>query len=230
MPTFNFLKTSKINPSYRNRSIQGMFDIPITDLSEISFKGDIPIDNLKWNIGLIVGSSGSGKSQISNNIFSKDFNNSENIFWDNDKSLVDNFPDEFSINEIISSLTSVGLNESKVWIKPHGALSTGQKFRADLARIVCCNKKIVFDEFTSVVDRTVAKAASNSLQKYIRREDKQFIAVTCHFDVLEWLQPDWVYNTDTKIFEEKKNSNLKKKSTFTPLTEDIGLCLKTITI
>jgi len=53
---------------------------------------------------------------------------------------------------------------------------------------------IVFDEFTSVVDRTVAKMASAALAKAIRsgRIARRFVAVSCHYDINEWLQPDWV--------------------------------------
>jgi GNAT superfamily N-acetyltransferase len=53
---------------------------------------------------------------------------------------------------------------------------------------------IVFDEFTSVVDRTVARIGSAAVAKAIRsgRIGKRFVAVTCHYDVVPWLEPDWV--------------------------------------
>ena len=64
-------------------------------------------------------------------------------------------------------------------------------------------------EFTSVVDRQVAQIGSFAMQKAIRKTDKKFIAVTCHFDVEDWLLPDWVFNTDTMTFQsfegQKKN-------------------------
>jgi hypothetical protein len=72
-------------------------------------------------------------------------------------------------------------------------------------------KLFVFDEFTSVVDRNVAKVSSFAIQKAIRRNKtgKQFIAVTCHFDVEDWLNPDWVFNTNDMTFHiresQKKN-------------------------
>lgn len=50
------------------------------------------------------------------------------------------------------------------------------------------------DEYTSVVDRNVAKSMSNALQKFIRNEGKQIILATCHYDILDWLQPDWIYD------------------------------------
>ena len=38
--------------------------------------------------------------------------------------------------------------------------------------------------------------------------DKQFVAVSCHYDILDWLEPDWVYDTDKMEFVD-----VKKKST-----------------
>lgn len=68
--------------------------------------------------------------------------------------------------------------------------------RVELARAMLESDFIVFDEFTSVVDRQVAQTASMAINKAVHRMDKQFIAVTCHYDVLEWLQPDWVFDTN----------------------------------
>jgi hypothetical protein len=50
----------------------------------------------------------------------------------------------------------------------------------------------VVDEFTSVVDRTVAQIGSAALAKTVRRRNQKFVAITCHYDVLPWLEPDWV--------------------------------------
>jgi hypothetical protein len=67
---------------------------------------------------------------------------------------------------------------------------------------------IVFDEFTSVVDREVAKVSSLAIQKAVRRTKKKFIAVTCHYDVLDYLEPDWVLCTDDMNFSKKKGGTL----------------------
>jgi GNAT superfamily N-acetyltransferase len=56
------------------------------------------------------------------------------------------------------------------------------------------------DEYTSVVDRTVAKIGSAALAKVIRQRGQRFIAVTCHEDVEPWLQPDWVYRPAENVF------------------------------
>ena len=53
---------------------------------------------------------------------------------------------------------------------------------------------ILIDEFTSVVDRDVAKSMSYALQKYIRTHNLKIIIASCHYDILEWLMPNWVCN------------------------------------
>ena len=71
-------------------------------------------------------------------------------------------------------------------------LSGGEQFRCDLVRALLKPGDLVaFDEFTSVVDRTVAKIGSAAVAKSIRkgRIGKKFVAVTCHYDVLDWLEP-----------------------------------------
>jgi GNAT superfamily N-acetyltransferase len=60
---------------------------------------------------------------------------------------------------------------------------------------------VAFDEFTSVVDRDVARLASASLAKAIHSRviDCRFVAITCHYDVIEWLAPDWVLDVASGI-------------------------------
>ena len=116
-------------------------------------------------------------------------------------------PDSFRAQSVIGSFTLndvklqkhciVGFASPPDWPKAYSCLSQGEKMRVDIARALCLNQElIVFDEFTSVVDREVAKIASFAISKAIRRDKtKQFIAVTCHYDVIDWLEPDWVFCT-----------------------------------
>jgi ABC-type polar amino acid transport system ATPase subunit len=77
--------------------------------------------------------------------------------------------------------------------------------RVDIARALCLDQELtVFDEFTSVVDREVAKIGSVAVAKAVRRKPgKKFIAVTCHSDVIDWLGVDWYYNMDKEEFVKK---------------------------
>ena len=183
----------------------------------------IPDDLPKeFNIGIIVGSSGSGKSTLLRN-----FGTEEQPIWDLNKSIISHFENP---NDGINKLSSVGFNTVPSWYKPYNVLSNGEKFRADLARKIKSNS--VIDEYTSVVDRNVAKAASVSLSRYIRNNDiKNVVLSTCHFDIIEWLQPDWVINTDTGelidgFFLPDQKSILK----YIEQTMMLGPCLKNITI
>ena len=81
-------------------------------------------------------------------------------------------------------------------MRPYHVLSTGEKFRADLARRL--KDGAIVDEFTSVVDRNVAASCANALSRYVKKKDlKNIIIATCHYDVIEWLQPDWVFDTNS---------------------------------
>jgi GNAT superfamily N-acetyltransferase len=64
---------------------------------------------------------------------------------------------------------------------------------------------IAYDEFTSVVDRTVAKVCSAAIAKGIRHGHLpcRFVAVTCHYDVTEWLEPDWVLDMATQRLHKR---------------------------
>jgi ABC-type ATPase with predicted acetyltransferase domain len=112
--------------------------------------------------------------------------------------VVDSFGD-MPIREATGALSSVGFSSPPSWVKPYHVLSNGERFRADMARaIVDPSSLVVIDEFTSVVDRQVAKIASSSIAKAVRaRAGKQLVAVSCHEDIVEWLQPDWLLEPHT---------------------------------
>lgn len=198
MPSSKFVIQSKIKKTFRTDKIKGMFDIDF-DIVKKEFDINIPIEDRKWNVGLIVGASGSGKTTIAKNVF-KDFDLFEGFQWSS-KAIVDDFAESLSAKQITESLSKVGFSSPPDWLKPFAILSNGQKMRAELARVILESKKpIIFDEFTSTVDRQVAKIGSSAIQRFVRKEDKQFIAVSCHYDIEEWLQPDWTYDVSKREF------------------------------
>ena len=145
-----------------------------------------------WQIGVIVGPSGSGKSTIARHAFGPALYAGGD--WPANQAIVDGFGD-LEGKLITQTLTAVGFSSPPAWVKPYEVLSNGEKFRCDLARaLLRGGDLVVFDEFTSVVDRTVAKIGSAAVAKAVRagRGAPRFVAVTCHYDVVEWLEPDWV--------------------------------------
>lgn len=155
-----------------------------------SFVGMVPptLRDDDWSIGVIVGASGSGKSTLL-----RDFGTASAPTWGNG-TIASHFatPDEAA-----ARFYAVGLNAVPTWTKPYNVLSTGERFRADLARVL--GSDVVVDEFTSVVDRHVAMSASKALRRYATANGlRRFTIATCHRDVLPWLQPDWIVDTDLR--------------------------------
>lgn len=208
MPAFDIIRQSRPKETFRVKSIIGKFDLQQSEALE-HFKGSIDLPE-KWNIGLIVGHSGTGKSTIANELFGDRIIKGFEYTHDN---ILDDMPQDVEVNEIAKTLTAVGFSSPPSWLKPYHVLSNGEKMRCDIARAILTYKQemFVFDEFTSVVDRTVAQVSSFAIQKAIRRKGGQFVAVTCHEDVQEWLMPDWVFDTNKMEFrlldveEQKKN-------------------------
>ena len=205
MPSFDIIKEVKPKQTFRVASVIGKFDLQSEHITE-HFKGNIDI-NENWKIGLIVGKSGTGKTTIAKQLFEDAYITD---FKYSAETVLDDMPKNCTLEQITNAFNSVGFSSPPSWLKPYCVLSNGEKMRVDLAKAILDEKKFfVFDEFTSVVDRNVAQIGSFAMQKAIRKSDKKFIAVTCHYDVQEWLMPDWVFNTDTMTFQsfegQKKN-------------------------
>ncbi len=225
---FDFVNSWSEPDSFRAQSVVGSFTLNDVKLQK-RFKGSLQIDGDDWQIGIIVGRSGSGKSSIAKRLFPEAYIVG---FEYSHKCILDDFPDGMQTGEITRLLCSVGFASPPDWLKAYSCLSQGEKMRVDIARALCLDQKlIVFDEFTSVVDREVAKVSAYAISKAVRRQsDKRFIAVTCHHDVVDWLEPDWVFNTDTMEFVKKKESTRQLTSQFINATLPYGRSLGSITI
>lgn len=191
MPHFDITKSSEVVKTFRTSKIQADFDVKPEHAIE-HFQGDIKLPE-EWNIGVIVGGSGTGKSTIAKTVFGNDLIGN---FEYSAKSVIDDMPSGIDMNEIEKAFYAVGFGSVPCWLKPYSVLSNGEKMRVDLARAMLENDFFVFDEFTSVVDRKIAETASLAIQKAVRKYGKKFVAISCHYDILPWLKPDWVFDTN----------------------------------
>jgi len=198
VPTLDVIVESGVDLSIRARQVCGMFDCPPQEKQKLHWQAVLPLEEKPWNIGLIVGPSGSGKSVCAKSLWPKEYGYT--FQWDA-PTLIDCFDKQVEIKDVTAALGSVGFSTIPSWLRPFGVLSNGERFRADIARrLIEQPGVIVIDEFTSVVDRQVATVACHAVQKFIRKRNRQLVAVTCHADVIDWLQPDWVFEPAERMF------------------------------
>jgi len=185
------LKNKIINDSY-TEFVYEAFDIQNKEESSVNIPNNFnELETFDWQIGVIYGGSGTGKSTLL-----KYFGTIQDVEFDNSIALISNFK-MLSPEDASMLLSSIGLSSVPTWLRPYNVLSNGEQYRAQLAFKIANakdNEVILIDEFTSVVDRDVAKAMSYALQKFIRRTNKKIILASCHFDIMEWLLPDWTYS------------------------------------
>jgi len=147
-------------------------------------------------IVLIVGTSGSGKSTILNTLGNRQAQ------FDPGVNVIENFSTAERGEEL---LLATGLRSIPTWFRPPGTLSNGERHRFEMA--LCIDQGITtVDEFTSVVDRDTAKSLAYSMRQYYDRSDQTeplYIA-SCHRDIIEWLDPEWVYDTDLCVLENRR--------------------------
>ncbi len=148
--------------SYRAARVKSLFNAE----SGCDFSFDVELDlSGDWQIGVVVGPSGSGKTSIGRLIFGEAAPFWEPA-WPDDKPIVDAIAPTGSFDDVTAALGSVGLGTVPTWLRPYPVLSNGEKFRADLARLVVeAPGQAIVDEFTSVVDRQIAKFGALAFAK-----------------------------------------------------------------
>jgi ABC-type lipoprotein export system ATPase subunit len=152
----------------------------------------------KEGIVLIVGTSGSGKSTILRSL-----GKLEQPKVDNSRNTIDNFTTPERGEEL---LLACGLRSIPTWFREPATLSNGEYHRFEMALSLDQGLGTV-DEFTSVVDRDTAKSLALSIRKFYDRRgttDPLYIA-SCHRDIIDWLDPDWVYDTDLQKLDNRRS-------------------------
>ncbi len=204
--------------SYRAERVKSLFNVETG--ADVKITADLPIESEHWQdesgqgdwqLGVIVGRSGTGKTSIGKQIWAD--TPIYNPAWQADKPIIDQIAIGDSIDKATTCLSAVGLGTVPVWLRPHHVLSNGEQFRANLARALADEPNhLIIDEFSSVVDRQIACIGASAFAKaWKRTKGKQAILLTCHYDVLNWLEPDWVYNTDTGEFTVNDRGSLRQQ-------------------
>jgi broad-specificity NMP kinase len=204
--------------------LAAVFDYVIKDESEPSIP-EFLLERCQSNFKLayIVGDSGSGKTTMIKNlhknygwnildsiseIVKKRIIVDQNIHGVNIKSSnIDNltkidtplasfFP---TTEEAIERLCMAGLCSVPTWFRPYHMISAGEQFRASIA--LGLTNKTIIDEFTSNLDRLTARSLASALNKYICKNSFQnIICAGCQYDIIHWLNPDFIYDLNSKDF------------------------------
>lgn len=191
--------------TYRAERVRSLFNATDDQATRFTLTADLPIDlDGDWQVGLVVGPSGSGKTSIGRAIFGEDLIYAPE--WPAEESIVEAIHADGDFNTVTGALAQAGLGDVPAWLRPYGVLSMGQRFRADLARVLAERPdRVVLDEFTSVVDRQIARVGAAAFQKAWRRGTGKAVLLSCHYDVIDWVQPDWIFDTATGKFETKES-------------------------
>jgi len=200
MQTYDVKLESPIYNSYFCKRAADSLDIDVAKKSihHLSIKADL---ETPYNIGLIIGASGSGKTTLAKKIFGDDC---FKIILNEEKPIIEQFPENYDYEQRSKLLCGVGLTQVPCWLRPIYTLSNGQKSRAEAALSMCQNELTVIDEWTSVVDRTVAKVMSHCIEKHARNVNKTLILLSCHYDVIEWLNPDWIIDCNKQEYIDRR--------------------------
>jgi len=183
--------------SYRAARVKSLFNVESG--ANFTLDVELPIEGIDWKLGLIVGPSGSGKTSLGRQVLG------ERAFyrprWPSAAPIVDAITPKGSFDAVTAALAAVGLGSVPSWLRPYAVLSNGERFRADLARVVAeAPAAVVLDEFTSVVDRQIARVGALAFGKAWRRTSGRAVLLSCHYDIVDWLDPDWIFDTGTGKF------------------------------
>jgi GNAT superfamily N-acetyltransferase len=184
--------------TYRAARVKSLFNVDTG--ANFNLDADLPVDAADWQIGVVVGPSGSGKTSIGSALWGP-----EAIYrpaWPDRKPLIDAIAPKGGFDDVTAALSSVGLGSVPTWLRPYRVLSNGEQFRANLARLISeAPARAVLDEFSSVVDRQIAQVGAGAFAKAWRRTGGQVVLLSCHYDVLDWIRPDWVFDTASGHFQ-----------------------------
>lgn len=153
-----------IPATYRSARVASLFNI--VDDADFRLEMEVDLDARPWQIGLIVGPSGTGKTSAAKALFGGE---SKEARWP-DAPLIEAIAPGGDFNQVTGALAAVGLGSVPSWLRPYAHLSNGEQFRAGLARLLCERPALaVVDEFTSTIDRRVARIGAGAFAKAWRR-------------------------------------------------------------
>ncbi len=193
--------STTLGDTYRANRVRSLFNVDPGQAAEHRVTVDLPHEAKPWRVGAIIGPSGTGKTTLGRRVLGEAAY-LNGYTWAPDRAIVDEMGEGQPFDDVTAALSSVGLGSVPSWLRPYQVLSGGERFRADLERtLLDATGDMVLDEFTSVVDRQVAQIGAAAFAKAWRRKPSgRVIALAWHYDIVDWLQPDWLLDTSDWTF------------------------------
>ncbi len=203
---------TKVRRTQQSHAIQQAFGISPIDIRNVVVKG-FSINIQPGEVVLVIGPSGSGKTTFMNALSKCSYmgslkqegkilypKNTKIGFFEpirSRKALIEIFSDNGttdSIRQALNLLGCVGLSDAFVFIKRFCELSTGQQYRAMLAKLIVSRANIWFvDEFCANLDSVTANIVADRLQKTARKFGATIIAAAPNCETfLHAFKPDRV--------------------------------------
>ncbi len=185
--------------SQRTAAVGVRFGIPLID-GPVTIVERIRLALWPGRVVLFVGPSGSGKSTALDEL-ERQFSGGcmvQRISFPTDAAILDRVAPWAALGEALNTLTSCGLGEAAMWVRPFDGLSDGEKFRARLARAIALHSRgdaaapLLCDEFCSALHRRAARAISFCLRKLVTRRSLSVVLACSNEDLIADLQPDLI--------------------------------------
>ena len=122
-----------------------------------------------------------------------------------------------SLNQAMQLLSSAGLAEASLFVRPAGTLSSGQYYRLGLAlALATCPELLVIDEFCESLDDFATAAVCRRLGQKVSRDRMLLVVATSTADRIAsclaptarlYLRPNSGYDWSTPLATEKPNSH-----------------------
>src|SRR5437879_2162932 len=110
MPSITIIREAEVARTPRVLQMEGMFDVPPSARSVVRWEADLPLHEKPWNIGLIVGASGSGQTTVAREVIGERVVPAVGFEWPQDRSVLHGFPPDMPIKQVVGYLTSVGFS------------------------------------------------------------------------------------------------------------------------
>lgn len=193
----------------KNEELEAMKKGQMTTKITVPEDTDLPED---WDIGLLHGPSGTGKTSILKSMFDYKIGR-----LGKSKVALDLVPDD-------QFLWAAGFNDLRAALRPYGVLSFGQKHRVNIARQLYLASRYsntyVIDEFCSVLDATSAYAVCSGINKLMKNVQMKgrIVFATPRNDIYGWLGYNWLY--DTGIYKLRSSKEGTKRNVELLFEED----------